>query len=147
MMGTAPTPWHYCGVNKFSSTILWKKGYRLNAKGEWHLPAAAVSNPVKEPDLCHGSERPDARKEDRPGSGCVLVITSYRVKLCDIDNLEPKFLIDALRYLKIIVDDDPAHVTELTLRQVRVPHYSDEHTEIIVCNRSDPEQVSTDPLG
>jgi len=61
-----------------------------------------------------------------------MVITSYRVKLCDIDNLEPKFIIDALRYGMLIVDDSPKFISELSLRQVQVRHFIDEHTEITI---------------
>jgi len=59
-----------------------------------------------------------------------LVVTSYRVKLCDIDNLEPKFLIDALRYGKLIANDSPKDISELSVRQVKVQHFIDEHTEV-----------------
>lgn len=119
-------------TEKFTEAILWKKGFRRNDRGEW-VPgktAAGLSPAIEKPHLRHEAKATDAGKKDCPGRRLRLVITSYRVKLCDIDNLEPKFLIDALRYAKIIVDDSPQDITELTLHQVKVRHRILEHTEI-----------------
>ncbi len=117
-----------------TTSILWQKGYRLNSKGEWYKPTVELPHPVQKPNLCNGPKREDARKEVSPRSRVRMVITSYRVKLCDIDNLEPKFIIDALRYGKLIVDDSPKFISELSLRQVQVAHFIDEHTEIEITN-------------
>jgi hypothetical protein len=78
--------------------------------------------------------RPDAPEEGSTGGSVVLVFTSYRVKLCDPDNLEIKFVVDALRYCHLIRNDSPKDIAEIRVRQVQVPHFSDEHTEIKICN-------------
>lgn len=113
-----------------TTSILYQKGYRINSRGEWYKPAPELPHPVEEPNIRHGAEGPDARKENSAGRRVRLVITSYRVKLCDIDNLEVKFLVDALRYGKLITNDSPEFVGELSIRQVKVEHFIDEHTTV-----------------
>lgn len=68
------------------------------------------------------------RKEKSPVSPRLRVaITSRRCRLTDLDNLVPKFLIDALRYEKLIPDDSPDHII-LEVRQKKVAHKSEEGT-------------------
>jgi hypothetical protein len=121
-------------MSDVTTSILWQKGWRINSRNEWYKPpAAAVSaipNPVQEPDIRHEPPGTDAGKEAGTGSHIRMAITSYRVRLADIDNLEIKWIVDALRYGKLIPGDSPEHITELSIRQVKVHHYIDEYTEI-----------------
>ena len=59
----------------------------------------------------------------------VLRIISYRTRPCDTDNLCPKWIIDALRYARVIEDDSPEHI-ELQISQRKVDHYNQEKTLI-----------------
>ena len=59
----------------------------------------------------------------------ILRIISYRTRTCDTDNLCPKWIVDALRYSKLIEDDTPEHI-ELQMRQEKVGCKSEERTEI-----------------
>lgn len=118
-------------MSDLTESILWKKGYRVNSKGEWYKPTAPeLSHPVQEPHLRHEAVKADAPKESSPSCSIRMVITSYRVRLCDIDNLEVKFLIDALRYAGIIVNDSPRDIVSLTVQQAQVRHFIDEHTDV-----------------
>lgn len=56
-----------------------------------------------------------------------VVVTSFRCRLTDLDNLCPKWLIDALRYRGRIPDDSPDHIV-LEVRQQKVAHKSEEGT-------------------
>jgi Holliday junction resolvase RusA-like endonuclease len=59
----------------------------------------------------------------------VLRVISYRTRICDTDNLCPKWIIDALRYAQIIEDDSPEHI-ELQVLQRKVEHRNEEKTLI-----------------
>ena len=59
----------------------------------------------------------------------ILRIISYRTRTCDTDNLCPKWIVDALRYSKLIEDDTPEHI-ELQVRQEKVAHRSKEKTTL-----------------
>ena len=59
----------------------------------------------------------------------ILRIISYRTRTCDTDNLYPKWIVDALRYSKLIEDDTPEHI-ELQVRQEKVAHRSKEKTTL-----------------
>ena len=63
-----------------------------------------------------------------------VVITSYRSRLTDADNLCPKWIIDALRYKQLIPDDSPEHIV-LEVRQQKVDSKLKEGTlvEITPC--------------
>ena len=66
------------------------------------------------------------RKKETPKRR-VLRIISYRTRTCDTDNLCPKWIVDALRYSKLIEDDTPEHI-ELQIRQEKVAHRTEEKT-------------------
>lgn len=92
----------------------------------------AIPSAKPEPAIQHEVERSDASQ--KRGSGRFEVrITSYRVRLLDADNLAGgcKFLIDALRYEKLIPDDSPDAI-ELFISQVRVSKKLSERTEVII---------------
>lgn len=58
-----------------------------------------------------------------------ISVSSFRRKLCDPDNLCPKYFIDCLRYAQIIKDDNPNEIT-LEVSQHKVRNKSDERTEL-----------------
>ena len=60
-----------------------------------------------------------------------VCVTSYRRRLCDPDNLSPKYFIDCLRYAKIIPDDSPEFIT-LEVSQKKVNIKTDERTEMTI---------------
>ena len=68
------------------------------------------------------------RKKETPKRR-VLRIISYRTRTCDTDNLCPKWIVDALRYARIIQDDSPEHI-ELQMRQEKVGRKTEECTKI-----------------
>ena len=68
------------------------------------------------------------RKKETPKCR-VLRIISYRTRTCDTDNLCPKWIVDALRYSKLIEDDTPEHI-ELQVRQEKVRRKAQERTQI-----------------
>src|SRR5205814_7206403 len=111
--------------NDITTCVLWKKGWRINAKNEWYKPHITIPDTIQKPNLRNEPSRQDAREEKGAGCRVRMVITSYRVRLCDIDNLEVKFLVDALRYAKLILDDSPDHMSELSIRQIKVDHRID----------------------
>lgn len=59
----------------------------------------------------------------------IINITSYRTRLCDPDNVSPKYIVDALRYEGIIRNDTSDDI-DLTVTQVKVKTRNEERTEI-----------------
>lgn len=89
-----------------------------------------ISDPKPEPALRHEPLGTAQRKKTNP-SRCVLRITSYRCRLLDVDNLCPKYFIDALRYCRAIRGDAPTDI-ELQIRQEKVAHKCQQMTLIEV---------------
>jgi hypothetical protein len=122
--------------NDITTSFLYAKGYRVNSKGEWFKltpsPVPAIPHTVQKPDIRDGPKGKDTGETLRPIGPVRMVITSFRVRLCDIDNLEPKWIIDAMRYAGVIIGDSPEEISELHMRQVKVDHFIDEHTEITI---------------
>lgn len=58
-------------------------------------------------------------------------VVSFRVRLCDEDNLAEKYHVDALRYLGIIPDDSPDKCHILTTQE-KVKTKKEERTEITI---------------
>ena len=104
--------------------ILARQAARRNQAG------SAVQAPKPEPPFCHEPVAEEAGKGTDPGRFCVR-ITGFRLRLCDPDNLCPKYFIDCLRYAGIIRDDRPQDIT-LEVRQERAVSREDERTEILV---------------
>lgn len=68
-------------------------------------------------------------------SGRVIInITSYRTRLCDPDNVSPKYIVDAMRYEGLIKNDTIQDI-DLTVQQVKVKTRKEERTEIEIINR------------
>lgn len=66
---------------------------------------------------------------DKPVS---VLVTSYRAKLTDHDNVCVKFAIDAIVHRGILQDDSPAFVESVTIRQVKVKNESEEKTVVVL---------------
>lgn len=87
----------------------------------------AVSRAFPEPIVQH--EPVAAKEREASHSGRIHVrVISYRRRLCDPDNLCPKYFIDCLRYAQIIPDD---RAKDITL-EVSQEKSNDERTEIEV---------------
>ena len=62
---------------------------------------------------------------------CRVTVVAYRARLCDPDNLCPKYFVDCLRYAQIIRNDTQADI-ELLVRQRKVAKINLERTELII---------------
>lgn len=83
----------------FSSA--WLNEYENRSKTQSSVAQSVVRNEpmaAKEREISH-SERLHVR------------VISYRKRLCDADNLCPKYFIDCLRYAEIIKDDSAKYIT------------------------------------
>lgn len=80
-----------------------------------------------QPIVCH--EPVAAAQREISHSGRISVrVTSFRRRLCDPDNLCPKYFIDCLRYAGLIPDDRPQDI-DLQVSQVKT---NQNYTEICV---------------
>lgn len=123
---------------KFTKDALIKKGFRKNAAGQWYKPSPLSRDtqpqqlPHAQPQHHPGSplEGPRTNETQSP-QRLVVRITGRRVALLDPDNFAGgcKFLIDQLRYAKIIPEDNPAAI-ELVTAQERVATKAQEGTEV-----------------
>ena len=86
--------------------------------------------PQPKPPVRHEPMAAAKRKKAHPRRR-ILRIISYRTRICDTDNLCPKYFIDALRYARIITDDSPEHI-ELQVTQEKVGRLLDEKTVILL---------------
>lgn len=93
-----------------------------------------VSNPVSnpKPKLDAGQESLDIDPVEKRGPGRIVVhVTAYRQRPLDADNLAGgcKYLLDGLRYAKLIPDDAPEKIT-LQVEQEKVQRQTQERTVI-----------------
>jgi hypothetical protein len=107
---------------------LKKAGY-VERNGEWHKAGGAASGAEPEPVV---RDEPLAAppREDRDAGRVRVRVVSFRTRLCDPDNLCPKYFIDCLRYAGLIADDTPECIT-LEVRQVRCRR-REQRTEILI---------------
>ena len=59
-------------------------------------------------------------------------IHSYRCRLCDVDGISSKALIDGLVLTNVIADDSTKEVREVTYEQTKVKNKSDEKVVVTV---------------
>lgn len=59
-----------------------------------------------------------------------IVVTSYRVRLCDLDGISAKAIIDGIVHRGILQDDGPEWVTSLEYREVKVKSKGEEKTVV-----------------
>jgi hypothetical protein len=107
---------------------LRKAGY-VERNGEWHKARGAASGAEPEPAVRDESVAAPTGEARHPGRVRVCVV-SFRARLCDPDNLCPKYFVDCLRYAGLIADDAPEYVT-LEVRQVRCRR-DEQRTEILI---------------
>ena len=117
----------------FTHSILEQMGYKLDADGNYsrtETNASLVSYPKPKCDAKQALEPLPPAKE-RSQSRTHIRITRYSCRPLDCDNYAGgcKPLIDELRYAKLIRDDNPETI-EVEFKQVKVPHKTEERTEI-----------------
>lgn len=78
--------------------------------------------------VADGGPRQDT-PQARDSGKCLVIVTSYRRRLLDTDNLVPKYHVDAFRYAGCLHSDAPDK-TQITCGQVKVTSVDDERTEI-----------------
>lgn len=88
------------------------------------------SRPESEQDVWDESLATKAREKSYPGRISVI-ITSYRKRLLDQDNLCVKYFLDCCRYAGVIPDDNPQAI-DLQIRQIKVSKGQKEFTRIEV---------------
>lgn len=89
-----------------------------------------ASNSKRESDP---PNEPVAKKE-RAGSDvgfCTVLLTSYRLRLLDEDNIWGKYMVDSIKNAGLIRDDSPAWCKIETI-QIKVKQPEDERTEIVI---------------
>ena len=59
-------------------------------------------------------------------------VASYRTRLCDIDGISVKAILDGIVHRGILQDDSPRFVKEITVSQVKVKNESDEKTVVTI---------------
>lgn len=69
--------------------------------------------------------------EERYPDRVRVSVVSFRTRLCDPDNLCPKYFVDCLRYAGLIENDRPEDIS-LQVSQVKVRTKSEERTEITI---------------
>ena len=105
----------------------------MRVTNEWYrnyLNRRGTSGAKPKPAVCDERVGEAAGKEEHAGRFHVGVI-SFRCRLCDPDNLCPKYFIDCLRYAGVIPDDTSAHI-DLSISQTKVAHRSEEKPQIVV---------------
>ena len=107
---------------------LKKAGY-VERNGEWHKACGAAPRAESQPVV---RDEPVAAPPREAGhaSRVRVCVVSFRSRLCDPDNLCPKYFIDCLRYAGLIADDAPDCIT-LEVRQVRCRR-AEQRTEILI---------------
>lgn len=100
-------------------TRQWYEDYQARRKASGSKPQQAVRN------------EPVATKEGKAKDSTryAVRIRSFRRRLCDPDNLCPKYFIDGLRYSGSIPGDRPQDI-ELHVSQEEVKSKDQERTEI-----------------
>jgi hypothetical protein len=113
---------------KLTTQQLKDLGY-VERNGEWHKAGGAASR--AEPQPLVRDEPVAASPREAGDAGRVRVcVVSFRARLCDPDNLCPKYFIDCLRYAGLIRDDSPEFIT-LEVRQVKCARHQ-QRTELLI---------------
>ena len=115
-------------LKRMTPEQLRKAGY-VERNGEWHKARGAALGAESQPVI---RDEPVAAppREVRHASRVRVCVVSFRSRLCDPDNLCPKYFIDCLRYAGLIADDTPECIT-LEVRQVRCRRH-EQRTEILI---------------
>lgn len=113
-----------------SQNLRWTRAeYERHLLKQANRKTGGASSSAKlKPVVCDESVGKKEGKGGNPDRIHVRII-SFRRKLCDPDNLCPKYFIDCLRYSEIIANDRPEDIT-LEVSQEKVKNKADERTEI-----------------
>jgi Holliday junction resolvase RusA-like endonuclease len=77
------------------------------------------------------SDAPLEAKEDaRCNPPACITVTSYRCRLCDVDGISAKAIIDGLVHNGVLKDDGPRYVKKISYEQVKVKNTSEEKTVV-----------------
>jgi len=79
-----------------------------------------------------GNESIQTGKSPAFDSPVSIRIHSYRCRLCDVDGISSKALIDGLVLTNIIADDSTKEVREVTYAQTKVKNKSEEEVVVTV---------------
>ena len=115
-------------LNRMTADQLRKAGY-VERNGEWHKAGGAASRAEPQP-VVRDEPVAAAPGEGRDARRVRVCVVSFRARLCDPDNLCPKYFIDCLRYAGLIADDSPDCIT-LEVGQVRCRR-AEQRTEILI---------------
>ena len=112
---------------------LIKIGYQCNEDGTYTKSvsmSSGIPHPKPQPNPRLPLVSPQKREESRKAR-TTLIVTRCAFSLLDADNFAGgcKFLIDQLRYAKLIKDDDPETI-EILFRQVKVKTSDEEMTKV-----------------
>ena len=113
---------------KLTTEQLRNLGY-VERNGEWIKARGAASGAEPEPVVRDEPVAAPPGETGDAGRVCVCVV-SFRARLCDPDNLCPKYFIDCIRYAGLIADDAADCIT-LEVRQVRCRRH-EQRTEILI---------------
>jgi len=61
-----------------------------------------------------------------------IEIVSYRTRLCDVDGVSGKAIIDGIVASGLLQDDTTEFVQEVRYRQIKVKNYEEEKTLVII---------------
>lgn len=108
----------------------WTEEQRINYERRQAISKARRLSPAPKPEPIVRHEPLGTEGRESPNPARVHVcVTSFRRRLCDPDNLCPKYFVDCLRYAGFIDDDTSRHI-ELTVKQEQVHGVENERTEI-----------------
>jgi Holliday junction resolvase RusA-like endonuclease len=74
----------------------------------------------------------EAKKNAGRNTPASIVVTSYRVRQCDVDGISAKAIIDGLVHSGVLKDDGPRYISEIVYRQQKVKNHSEEKTVVEV---------------
>ncbi len=105
-----------------------KKGYYGTAR----ILDDCTPRQVTDLERTAGDESIQAGKGPAFDSPVSIRVHSYRCRLCDVDGISSKALIDGLVLTNIIADDSTKEVREVTYEQTKVKNKSDEKVVVTV---------------
>ena len=119
----------------FTHSQLFKMGYKVDTNGNYSRPEAKPKGVSNSKPKCNAKQTLEPLPQAKKGSKnrTHIRIARYSCRPLDCDNYAGgcKALIDELRYAGIIQDDDPETI-QVEFIQFKVPHKTEERTEIEV---------------
>jgi Holliday junction resolvase RusA-like endonuclease len=105
-----------------------KKGYYGTAR----ILDADDSRQITNLERTAGDESIQKGKGPAFDSPVSIRIHSYRCRLCDVDGVSGKALLDGLVHANVIADDSTKEVVEVLFKQTKVKNKSDEKVVVTV---------------